>query len=219
MKLTQTIFQQEGPIWESFCQHPFVCGIGTGELDQQIFCHYMIQDYLYLLDYAKVFALGVVKAQDEETMRFYANLVRDTLDGEMHVHKGYMERLGITPGQVSQAKPTLENLAYTHYMLWVANNEGILPLTIAVLACSWSYAVIAPLLIQQHPGAQDHPFYGEWVRSYASPAYQESNQQILDLVDRLGANCSSQETAHLLEICHNCTEFERLFWDMAQRGR
>ena len=152
MKLTQTIFQQEGPIWESFCQHPFVCGIGTGELDQQIFCHYMIQDYLYLLDYAKVFALGVVKAQDEETMRFYANLVRDTLDGEMHVHKGYMERLGITPGQVSQAKPTLENLAYTNYMLWVANKEGILP------GPSLLWGVGAQLCLPGLPGEQPADF-------------------------------------------------------------
>ena len=218
MNLTQAIFQQEGPIWESFCQHPFVRGIGTGELDQRAFRHYMIQDYLYLLDYAKVFALGVVKAQDEETMRFYANLVRDTLDGEMHVHKAYMARLGITPQEVAQAKPTLENLAYTNYMLWVANNQGILALTIAVLACSWSYAVIAPLLAKEHPGAVDHPFYGDWVRSYASQEYQASNQQILDLVERLGQQASEAQIQQMLEICHNCTEFERLFWDMALRG-
>ncbi|GAA3330289.1 hypothetical protein GCM10020331_082230 [Ectobacillus funiculus] len=44
-------------------QHPFVKGIGNGELELDKFQFYIIQDYLYLIEYAKVYALGVVKAK------------------------------------------------------------------------------------------------------------------------------------------------------------
>ena len=66
------------------------------------FRFYMIQDYRYLLQYAKVFALGIVKAEEEELQRLFAGMVHDTLDGEMKVHKAYMARLGITEEEVAR---------------------------------------------------------------------------------------------------------------------
>ena len=51
-------------IWEGYHSHPFVQGIADGTLDRDKFRFYMIQDYLYLIDYARVFAIGVSKARD-----------------------------------------------------------------------------------------------------------------------------------------------------------
>ena len=80
----------------------------------------MLQDYVYLFDYAKVFAQGVVKARDPEVMRAFASYVDSILNGEMEIHKGYMARLGISEEQAARVKPSLKNQSYTAYMRAVA---------------------------------------------------------------------------------------------------
>lgn len=214
MKLTDLLYEEVKPIWEGYLTHPFVKGIGDGTLSIDRFRFFMLQDYLYLYDYAKVFALGVVKAQDHDLMRHFSELVFETLNGEMTIHHQYMERLGITKEDVAAVKPSLTNKSYTHYMLAIGQNEGILELLVSILACSWSYQQIGAAL-NRIPGASEHPFYGEWIQGYTSEGYVASNQQILDLVNEAGSHCSEQEIDHLRDIFRNCSRYEAQFWDMS----
>ena len=64
MQFTDELYLEVKDLWEEFCHHPFVDGIGSGKLEQEKFRFYMVQDYLYLLDYAKVYSLGVIKSDD-----------------------------------------------------------------------------------------------------------------------------------------------------------
>ena len=100
MKTTQRLYEAAHPIWEQCHAHPFVRGIGDGSLDLEKFQWFLLQDYLYLFDYARVFAYGVVKARDPELMRTFSANVDAILGGEMKVHRAYMARLGITEEQV-----------------------------------------------------------------------------------------------------------------------
>jgi len=95
MRTTQRLYEAAHPIWEQCHDHPFVRGIGDGSLDLEKFQWFLLQDYLYLFDYAKVFAQGVVKAREPDAMRAFASYVDSILNGEMDIHKGYMARLGI----------------------------------------------------------------------------------------------------------------------------
>jgi len=214
MKLSEMLYLSAKDIWGSYYDHPFVKGIGTGELALEKFRYYMIQDYLYLLEYAKIFALGVVKAKDEETMRIFAQLVNSTLNSETNIHKDYMKRLNISDKEVKNAKSSLINTSYTNYMLWVSHNEGLLQLAVTVLSCSWSYKLIADKLSQIY-GSTEHEFYGEWIRGYISPEYNIANNNIINLVDKLGENCSKEEIENLKTIFINCSRYEYMFWDMA----
>ena len=120
MTVTQRLYEAALPIWQACHDHPFVKGIGDGTLDREKFQYFLLQDYLYLFDYAKVFAWGVIKADDPELMRFFSANVDAILGGEMKTHRAYMLKLGITEEQVFQVKPALPNLSYTSYMLAVA---------------------------------------------------------------------------------------------------
>ena len=96
-------------IWAGYVTHPFVLGLADGSLAVEKFQFYLLQDYVYLFDYAKVFAQGVVKARDPEVMRAFASYVDSILNGEMEIHKGYMARLGISEEQAARVKPSLKN--------------------------------------------------------------------------------------------------------------
>lgn len=206
------------PIWEACLKHPFVTGIGDGTLAVEKFRYFMLQDYLYLFDYARVFALGVVKARDPRLMRTFAANVDAILGGEMEIHRTYMARLGITEEQVFAVKPALDNLSYTNYMLSVASTGGPAEIVASILACSWSYAEIGQALAGI-PGAAEHPFYGEWIRGYASDSYAATNHSLIELMDALAAGASGEQMARLTDIFVNCSRYELGFWDMSWEMR
>lgn len=214
MKLSKVLYDSVEDIWNSYNEHPFVKGIENGELDLEKFKYYMIQDYIYLLDYSKIFALGIVKAPNEEIMRFFAELVHSTLNFEMSVHKKYMERLNITSDIIKNSKPSLSNTSYTNYMLWVSQNGDILDLLVSVLSCSWSYKVIADK-INNNSLAKENEFFGEWISGYTSKEYEECNDKLIDLVDKLGEQCSDTRIDILKNIFINCSKYEYMFWDMS----
>lgn len=218
LSVCDRLHEAAAPIWEKCLRHPFVTGIGDGTLDVDKFRFFMLQDYLYLFDYARVFALGVVKARDPGLMRIFARNVDAVLGGEMNIHRAYMKRLGITEEQVLGVQPALDNLSYTHYMLSVAATGTPAEITASILACSWSYAEIGKALAKI-PGALDHPFYGEWIRGYAGEEYTASNDGLIRLMNELAKDASEEQFRHLCDIFVNCSRYELGFWQMAWEMR
>ncbi len=215
MTTTERLLAATEDIWAKYYTHPFVRGIADGTLDREKFRYYMIQDYLYLIDYAKVFAVGVSKAKDGETMKLFAGYVHQILDGEMDIHRSYMARLGITLEEAEQTPVALDNLSYTSYMLRVAFEEGAGEVAAAILSCALSYEYIAKEILRTNPDAEQHPFYGEWIRGYASEEYAATNQALIELMDTLTADATEAQLAYLTEVFVNCSRYELGFWDMA----
>ncbi|TYR75874.1 thiaminase II [Rossellomorea vietnamensis] len=214
MKFTDRLYQKVQPIWNKNHQHPFVQGIGQGTLDRNKFRFYMIQDYVYLIDFAKLFALGAVKARDPKTMGEFAKLLDSTLNEEMALHRQYAERFGISTEELETAAPSPVTLAYSHYMLHVSENGTLAELVCALLPCMWSYWEIGKDL-NTIDGAASHEFYGEWVSMYSSDEFGSLSLWLISLLNRLAAGKSEEELMRLEEIFLNTSRFEFMFWDMA----
>lgn len=216
MRFSERIYEQLQPIWRKNHSHSFVQEMGDGSLNPGKFRFYMIQDYLYLIDYAKLFALGAVKATDVETMGKFARLLDSTLNEEMALHRQYAERFEITETELEQAKPSPITLAYSHYMLHIAQNGTLAELVSALLPCMWSYWEIGKELSQK-PGALDHELYGEWIKMYSSEEFGQLAEWCIELFDDLTTGKPESELSQLEEIFLNTTRFEYMFWDMAYK--
>jgi len=72
-------------IWKAYNEHPFVLGIQNGTLDKDKFRYYIIQDYLYLEEYAKTFAVGVAKAKSLKIANLFAKYI-SVMNGELDVY-------------------------------------------------------------------------------------------------------------------------------------
>ncbi|WP_240418438.1 thiaminase II [Paenibacillus periandrae] len=201
-------------VWRQNHTHPFVQELGQGTLPIEKFRFYMVQDYLYLIDYAKLFALGAVKANDIGTMGKFAALLNSTMNEEMSLHRDYAARFGISLEELEQAEPSPITLAYTHYMLNAAHNGSLADLVAALLPCMWSYWEIG-VELNQIPGASEHEWYGEWVRMYSSEEFGDLARWCLDLFDQLTEGKPQAELDRLETIFLNTTRYETLFWDMA----
>lgn len=214
MKFSQRLVEKVLPIWHKNHTHPFVQGIGDGSLAKEKFRFYMVQDYLYLIDYAKVFALGAVKATDLATMGKFAELLNSTINEEMELHRQYAKRFGITIAELESAKPSPTTLAYTHYMLHVSQNGTLAELVSALLPCMWSYWEIGKAL-NENEGANEHEFYGEWISMYASDEFGRLATWCIELIDEITEGKPETELVKLEEIFLNTTRFEYMFWEMA----
>ncbi|PCF64376.1 thiaminase II [Staphylococcus intermedius] len=215
MKFTERLWQRVQPIWESYLEHPFVKGIGDGTLEKEKFKHWLKQDYIYLIDYARLFAIGATKATDLDMMTTFGNLVSGTLNTEMDLHRQYAAQFGISEQELEATQPASTTLAYTSYMLNLAQRGGVENVIAAVLTCTWSYHYIGEAL-SHIEGATAHPFYGEWVKMYSSPEFTVFKDDVMAMMDRVAEGMSDEALDALEEIVVNTSYYEYMFWDMAE---
>ena len=204
-------------IWASYHEKPFVQGLKYGTLDQKKFRSYIIQDYWYLMDYTKVFAIGVAKSKSVEVMKLFAKYIQAILDGEVNVHNGYMADFGITQEELDHTPIQQDNRSYTSYMLSVAYRGGEAEILTAIFSCAYSYEVIARKIVEECPSAPEHPMYGRWVRGYITPRYTGNNVILKDMLERLTKDYTEEQLRYLEEIFTACSRYEASFWDMADR--
>ena len=214
MKTTERLLLATKDIWKQYNQHPFVLGIQNGTLDKERFRYFMIQDYLYLEDYAKTFAVGVAKAGSLRTANLFAKYI-PVMNGELNVHEGYLARLGVTQEEIASTPRALDNLSYTSYMLRVAYEEGEADILAAILACAYSYEVIAKTMVHNAPESVDDGFYGDWIRGYISEGYAKENVILLEELDRLTESYTEAQIRHLADIFAACSRYELAFWEMS----
>jgi thiaminase/transcriptional activator TenA len=212
---TRRLLGKARAIWNGYLTHPFVRGLGNGTLDKEKFRFYMKQDYLYLIDYTRVFAVGVAKAHDEDLMRFFSNCIHQILNVEMDIHKAYMRRLDISSKEVGATSASLDNQSYTAYMLRVAYEAGAVEILAAILSCALSYEYIAKDILSKNPNADKHPFYGEWVAGYANEDFQKNNQSIVSHFEALAKDISEKQFRCCERIFETCSRYEMMFWNMA----
>lgn len=204
---------------DGFNTHPFVLGIADGTLPEEKFKFFMIQDYLYLMEYAKVFAVGAAKSYDDEVTDAFTAYVSNIRSGEMDIHRSYMSRLGIDVSEAGKTRMAQDNLSYTSYMLRIAYEAGPAEICAAILPCAVSYEEIAVKMVRENPSCAEHPFYGEWVKGYSGAEYHEENQELIRITDRAAQGCSEAQIQRLIEIGNRCTLYEKSFWDMSWEMR
>ena len=216
MKTVEKLLAAAGEIWKAYNEHPFVLGIQNGTLEKEKFRYYMIQDYLYLEEYAKTFAIGIAKSKSLKMANFFAKYL-SVMNGELDVHNGYLAKLGVTQEEIDSTPRSLDNLSYTSYMLRVAYEEGEAEILAAILSCAYSYEVIAKKIAANNPESIHDGFYGAWIQGYASEAYAEENRILLKELNRLTESYTEEQMQHLIDIFVACSRYELAFWEMAWR--
>ena len=146
-------------------------GLKYGTLDQKKFRSYIIQDYWYLMDYTKVFAIGVAKSKSVEVMKLFAKYIQAILDGEVNVHNAIWP-IWDHPGGTGPHAIQQDNRSYTSYMLSVAYRGGEAEILTAIFSCAYSYEVIARKIVEECPSAPEHPMYGRGYGATSLPATQ-----------------------------------------------
>lgn len=217
MKFSEELFNEVKGIWDQYLKHPFVKGIGEGTLDKEKFKNYLIQDYLYLKDYAKVFAMGLVKARTMKEMKFYHDSIKGVLDDETAVHVNYLKGFGLSTEKVEKYKVELTTVSYTSYMLGIALKGDSKDIAMTIMPCTWSYYYIGKHLYEKYKDILEENFYSPWIKEYASEEFRQCTEAWIDYINEICENISEDEKERLKDIFIKSSLYELEFWNMANK--
>ena len=96
-----------GPLWSEFTGHPFVRGLGDGTLPTPAFWRYLTQDYLFLIQFARAYALAGYKAQSLPDLQAASGGFAAILD-ELPLHVSFCAGWGLGEPAMAAEPEALE---------------------------------------------------------------------------------------------------------------
>jgi thiaminase/transcriptional activator TenA len=216
MRLTDELYREVEPIWAAQMEHPFVKGLGDGTLDEEIFKRWVLQDYRYLEEYARVFAWAAAKADELRSMAWYAAVLDLTLNTEMELHRQYAERFGLSLEDLESEPMWPTTRAYTDFLVRTAADGDMADLLAALLPCTWGYVDLAQRLAERNPPEDQR--YADWIAQYASREFAEARDWLRDELDRVAGDPREAKRKRLKEIFVTSSRYEWQFWEMCWQG-
>jgi len=197
--------------WRAYTGHDFVAQLGAGTLPLDSFKHYLAQDYLFLIHFARAYALAAYKGETVADIRAASGTLARIVD-ETSMHLRYCEGWGLTQAQVEAMPEAKSNMAYTRFVLEAGMAGDLLDLHAALAPCVVGYAeIVRGLADKRH---NDHP-YKDWIETYASPDYQQVASNAVERLDELMARRGGPgRIDRLSEIFRRATRLEVDFWQM-----
>jgi thiaminase/transcriptional activator TenA len=214
MTTSETLGAKYAHLWDELFQHPFVAGIGSGQLPLEKFQFYVKQDYFYLIQYSRVLALAVAKASDLADIGRFVDLLKETLDTEMSLHRDFCLKFNVSSSELESTRPAPITLAYTDYLLRVAYEGTLTDIVATLLPCQWGYSETGLHLSRTGDASERNP-YAEWIFMYSSKEFTAFVGWLRELLDDLTRGADEREMLRLSDHFLTATRYEFLFWEMS----
>ena len=212
-RFTERLRQRAAQIWEAQYRHPFVQGIGDGTLELEKFKFWVRQDYVFLVEYARLLALAAARSPDLKTMMRFAGLLKETVETEMSLHRGYAAEFQISSKELELESPAPTTRAYTDFLLRVATTGDFTELAAALLPCMWAFSEIGRRLAAKPKPSDER--YAKWIAMYSSSEFAELAEWCRELVDSLAAGLPERELQKTEAAFLTSSRYELQFWEMA----
>jgi len=207
--------QRSDRIWRAIFDHAFLRELHAGSLPMNRFTYFILQDYVYLLDFAQVLCQGGAKSPDLETLELFARHAVGAVEVERSFHASFGKTLGLSRKQLDVVPKGPVTQAYIDHLQSVARSGSLGELVAAVLPCYWIYGEVGRRLYKGRP--RKPGVYREWIETYADEAFWHPVREQIHLMDRLGAAAASREKKLMTRNFILSSRYEFMFWEQAYR--
>jgi thiaminase (transcriptional activator TenA) len=201
--------------WRDYIEHSFVKQLGNGSLAPESFQHYLKQDYLFLIQFARAYALAAYKSASLADLRQAKDGMQAILDTELGLHIDFCKDWGISEEELADLPEARATLAYTRYVFDTGSRGDLLDLHVALSPCMVGYGEIANWL-NRRPDTirgKSNP-YDAWIAMYESDEFQDAMQAEIRWLDERLADVSPSRFEQLTRIFRDATRLEIDFWEM-----
>lgn len=206
--------EQSREDWRRYVEHPFVARLADGSLPEAAFRHYLAQDYLFLIHFARAWGLAVFKSETIEDMRQAAAMATGILDVEMNLHVEFCKGWGLSEADMRAQPEARQTMAYTRFVLEKGLSGDVLDLHVALAPCVIGYGEIGARLGAAAEAGSNNP-YQAWIDMYAGDDYQAVTATAKAQLDRLfAARGSEARLPALAGTFRGATRLEADFWQM-----
>jgi thiaminase/transcriptional activator TenA len=201
------------PVWKAVFDHPFVRGIGDGTLSRDRFEFYLKQDYVYLVDFSRVFAMAAAKSATLPDMGTFATLLNVTLDTEMELHRKTCAAFGISGKALFETRKSLITTAYTDFLVRTCYEGDLSDILAVLVPCACGYVEIAEKLKSQ--GLPDDRFYQDWINTYSSAEFREFAEGLIGRMNEHAVGAPARIRDRWFHLYETSARYEHLFFDMS----
>ena len=201
--------------WQAYIEHSFVQQLGNATLAPEAFQHYLKQDYPFLIQFARAFALAAYKSPTLSDLRQAKEGLQAIVDVELDLHVSYCKEWGISEQELADLPEARATLAYTRYVLDTGNRGDLLDLHVALSPCMVGYGEIANWLNSRAETirGENNP-YDAWIAMYESDEFQEAMRAEISWLNERLADVSPARFKELTRIFSDATRLEIDFWEM-----
>lgn len=201
--------------WTAYVDHAFVRGLAAGTLPEACFRRYLIQDYLFLIHFARAWGLAAFKSDDLGDIRAAAAALSGIADVEMGLHVEFCAGWGLSEAEMAAAPEAMQTTAYTRFVMERGMAGDLLDLHVALAPCIVGYGEIGRALATGADTVMDGNPYRAWIEMYAGDEYQEVASGALAQLDRLAAARGGEARFDALSRTFTqATRLEAAFWQM-----
>jgi thiaminase (transcriptional activator TenA) len=204
-----------GAAWTAYTRHEFVLRLAAGDLPGASFRHYLVQDYLFLLHFARAWGLAVYKSDSLAEMRRAQQFVAAILDVEIGLHIDYCRGWGLSQADLETEPEAAATVAYTRFVLDRGLAGDRLDLETALAPCIVGYAEIAAERMADPRTRRDNNPYRSWLDMYSGAEYQQLAADARHALDELFARRGGAGRFPALanDFARAC-RLEAAFWQM-----
>lgn len=213
MKLTELLFSKAKETWDQATEKPFVIEMAKGTLSDDLYKRYQLQDYLYLQEYIGILNRIKEFSNSDEITGFLDAIINEVIEELDHVHLPYLRKIGIKDEEIVANSELPVIREYIGYMKDKVEEYGLIAGITALLQCSWGYAYIGRTMFEKHAEEISGSKYKMWFEAYTSEGYVSANNTWIEVLDKLGADISEEETKMMTGIFTRCAQYEDELWD------
>jgi thiaminase/transcriptional activator TenA len=210
------VWQRTTPLRQAIHDQPFNQELAAGALPRETFQFYIVQDALYLDQYARALAIAGARGPDAATLRAFGHYAIDAIAVEQALHERYLREFGVDPASLATAEASPDCLAYTSFLMATAYHEPWEILLAALLPCFWLYWDVGSAIAKAT--ASNNP-YQAWIDTYAGDAFGDVVRAVIASTDQAADAVSQPVRDRMATAFIRSCQYEWLFWDGAWHRR
>lgn len=217
--MSQSFWDVAAPLIAITEKHPFLVSMVDGTLPPENFQYYVLQDALYLTDFAASLRLMGDKFQsiNEQTSHRLYQFAKGAEEVEKSLHNGFFKQWNINDNNVSMMPNTL---LYTSYMIRVCSTRSEAEGLAVLLPCFWVYMHVGKCMLRLRDTLGDTvqrcPQYDAWIDMYGGDEFEKEVKDYIDIVDEVIKNSEDETVKKMEEHFIMSCKLEHMFWDQAQ---
>lgn len=204
------------PIIEKVCpiieKTAHMQSILKGTIPLERFQFQIRQNYQYLMDYTRCWAVGFSKCTCFEEMHEWYEIVKNTMEGTLQINRDFWaEQIGISLEEMDATIQAPGKRNYTSFQLMCAEQGNLTECIMALFPCNILYRFFGENLLPQCKLPKDNVYY-KWLEFYTSESYIKKTDNEIRIINKLCKSLTQKEEARLLEIFATSCNYEILQW-------
>ena len=222
--MAQQLWDAAAPLISVTEKHPFLVSMVDGTLNLQNFRYYVIQDALYLTDFADCLNRLGTKMKDDPKLEMHSQRLHELAAGaeedEKELHRSFFKHWEIDASGITAMPNTL---LYTSYMTKIVATRPVAEGLAALLPCFWVYMHVGKCMLELREKLSHVPpvkttehkrpaQFDAWIDMYGGEEFEKEVKDFIDICDKVFEDVDEETFKKLEEHFIMSCKLEHMFW-------